>query len=186
MNAETYQTLAQRTSSGEDRIVNGCLGLIGESGEVVDVIKKWRFQSGANAEFPREKLIEECGDVLWYCVEVCTGIGVNFGETVNWLTHIHTGPLSERCLEDMVAGLAYKAAELFPMLMHTFHPLGVEEVSAAAHQVGRIVQNLDLILKRGCGAGIEDAMKNNVNKLLKRYPDGFDPARSLHREEGVP
>lgn len=30
---------------------------------------------------------------------------------------------------------------------------------------------------------MEDVMQYNIDKLKKRYPDGFDPERSIHREE---
>lgn len=30
----------------------------------------------------------------------------------------------------------------------------------------------------------EDVCQLNVDKLRRRYPDGFDPERSMHREEG--
>lgn len=40
MRIEEYQLLAMRTSTeGHDRVENGCLGLIGESGEIVDAVK---------------------------------------------------------------------------------------------------------------------------------------------------
>ena len=43
--ANDYQRLAMRTSpDGHDRMMNGCMGLIGESGEVVDAVKKWKHQ----------------------------------------------------------------------------------------------------------------------------------------------
>ena len=75
MRIEDYQSLAMRTSTeGHDRAENGCLGLIGESGEIVDAVKKWRFQSGDNPPVPVDKLIDECGDVLWYCAELAEGL----------------------------------------------------------------------------------------------------------------
>ncbi len=33
------------------------------------------------------------------------------------------------------------------------------------------------------GWSMEDVARKNVEKLKKRYPDGFDAERSLHREE---
>ena len=33
-------------------------------------------------------------------------------------------------------------------------------------------------------ATLEDVMRINIDKLLERYPDGFDPEKSLHRREG--
>lgn len=34
------------------------------------------------------------------------------------------------------------------------------------------------------GWNLEDIMQLNIDKLRERYPDGFDPERSLHRAEG--
>lgn len=33
------------------------------------------------------------------------------------------------------------------------------------------------------GVNLQEVMQANIVKLKKRYPDGFDPQRSLHREE---
>lgn len=35
-----------------------------------------------------------------------------------------------------------------------------------------------------CGWTLEDVMQMNIDKLLARYPEGFDAEHSLHREEG--
>lgn len=35
-----------------------------------------------------------------------------------------------------------------------------------------------------CGWKLEDIMQMNIDKLKKRFPDGFDPEKSLHRAEG--
>ena len=75
-----YQALAQRTASttGEsDKIHNGVLGLCGEAGEIADVIKKHVYQGH---DLVKEDLIEELGDVLWYCAELAAGLGVGLAE----------------------------------------------------------------------------------------------------------
>lgn len=64
-----YQSLAQRTSSTKtsaEKVLNGCMGLIGEAGEVVDLAKKLTFQGMPLDKFT-ERLKGEIGDVLWYC-----------------------------------------------------------------------------------------------------------------------
>ena len=38
-------------------------------------------------------------------------------------------------------------------------------------------------LATGLGATLEEVMAQNIEKLRKRYPDGFDAERSVHREE---
>lgn len=35
-----------------------------------------------------------------------------------------------------------------------------------------------------CGWSLEDVAWLNIEKLMARYPDGFDAKRSLHRKEG--
>lgn len=34
------------------------------------------------------------------------------------------------------------------------------------------------------GFTMEDVMRTNIEKLMARYPEGFDPEKSLHRKEG--
>lgn len=107
MTLNEYQALAQRTSrkdiSPDDHLLNGILGLAGETGECADLVKKCFFQDGRDI---REDLKDELGDVLWYVVEAVTAMG--------WT--------------------------------------------------------------------LEEVAKHNVDKLRRRYPEGFDADRSLHRE----
>ena len=110
MTINEYQKAALRTAVYDDLdglLVNGAMGLCGESGEVIDIVKKFIFQKHPfNAE-TEAKLIEELGDVAWY-------------------------------------------------LAVTAHSIGVD---------------------------LESVLQYNVDKLRKRYPDGFDPMRSIRREE---
>ena len=111
MTLNEYQTAAMRTASGtstannENLILNGAMGLNGESGEIIDMLKKNMFQGH---ELDKEHLAKECGDVLWYCA----------------------------------------------------------------------------ILAKGLGYGLDEIAQMNVDKLRKRYPDGFSTERSVNREKG--
>jgi NTP pyrophosphatase (non-canonical NTP hydrolase) len=72
-----YQKHAANLISPEgqkDLLLNGVLGLTGESGECADIIKKVRFQGHT---LDAEHLEEELGDVLWYIAETATGLGVS-------------------------------------------------------------------------------------------------------------
>jgi NTP pyrophosphatase (non-canonical NTP hydrolase) len=47
--------------------INKVLGLVGESGEVADKVKKLqRNQDGKLSQQDRQELLKELGDVLWY------------------------------------------------------------------------------------------------------------------------
>lgn len=76
MDFNQYQELAQRTSNGKDKyekIENGCMGMCGEAGEAIDILKKHKHQGH---QLDVEKLIDEAGDCLWYIAELASGLGV--------------------------------------------------------------------------------------------------------------
>ncbi len=76
LSANDYQRMAMRTNdetmSEWDMLRNAVYGLNGEAGEIIDLLKKHEFQGH---ELAREELIEECGDVLWYCALFATALG---------------------------------------------------------------------------------------------------------------
>ena len=108
MTINEYQKLAMTTLNPEldkkDVLINGVMGLCGESGEAIDIVKKWLAQGH---DLDRAKLAKELGDIAWYLAETATA--------------------------------------------------------------------LDLQL--------EDVFAANIEKLKKRYPEGFDSERSIHRTE---
>ena len=108
MTVNEYQKLAMITLNPEldkkDVLINGVMGLCGESGEAIDIVKKWLAQGH---DLDRAKLAKELGDIAWYLAEAATA--------------------------------------------------------------------LDLQL--------EDVFAANIEKLKKRYPEGFDSERSIHRTE---
>lgn len=93
MTGNEYQQYAMRTNDGkaterleafvsDDRvdiggILNGCLGLAGESGEFLDMIKKWIFHGKPLDE---EHAKKEVGDVCWYIAMICHSFGWNLDE----------------------------------------------------------------------------------------------------------
>lgn len=110
MTINEYQKLAMTTlspavSTKKDALINGVMGLCGESGEAIDIVKKWLAQGH---ELDREHLIKELGDVAWYLAETAAALDV---------------------------------------------PL-------------------------------EDVLQGNIDKLKKRYPDGFEAGRSQVRLSG--
>ena len=60
-------------------LINGVMGLCGESGEVIDIVKKHLHQGHA---LDREKLIKELGDVAWYLAEIATALNVSLEDVL--------------------------------------------------------------------------------------------------------
>lgn len=81
MEINEYQKLAMRTLNPEidkkELILNASMGLCGESGEVIDLVKKHLFQGH---DLDDKKLIKELGDVAWYLAEAATALNVNLSE----------------------------------------------------------------------------------------------------------
>lgn len=81
MEANEYQALAMKTLNpalkDKDVLINAVMGLCGESGEVIDLVKKHLAQGH---ELDREKMIDELGDVAWYLAECATALGADLGE----------------------------------------------------------------------------------------------------------
>ena len=104
MKINEYQELAMTTLNPElskkEVLINSVMGLCGESGEAIDIVKKWMAQG--------HELDKELGDIAWYLAEAATALEI---------------------------------------------PL-------------------------------EDIMQANIDKLKKRYPEGFETKRSLVRLQG--
>ena len=108
MQVNEYQKLAMKTLNPElsrkDVLINSVMGLCGESGEAIDIVKKWLAQGH---ELDKAHLAKELGDIAWYLAEAATALDMD----------------------------------------------------------------------------LENIFQANIDKLKKRYPDGFATSRSVERTE---
>ena len=78
MQVNEYQNLAMRTLNPElnkrDVLINSVMGLCGESGEAIDIVKKWMAHGH---ELDREHLAKELGDIAWYLAEAATALDMD-------------------------------------------------------------------------------------------------------------
>ena len=83
MNANEYQRLAMTTLnpdlSKKDVLINGVMGLCGESGEAIDIVKKHLAQGHP---LDKEKLVKELGDIAWYLAETAYALDVSLSEVL--------------------------------------------------------------------------------------------------------
>ena len=77
MEINEYQKLAMTTLNPEltkrDVLINSVMGLCGESGEAIDIVKKWMAHGH---ELDREHLKKELGDIAWYLAEAATALDI--------------------------------------------------------------------------------------------------------------
>ena len=83
MTIQEYQQLAMRTLNPQldkrDMLLNSVMGLCGESGEAIDLVKKHMMHGH---EFDREKFAAELGDIAWYLAEAAQAIGMPLEEVL--------------------------------------------------------------------------------------------------------
>ena len=83
MTINEYQKLAMTTLNPDldkkDVLINGVMGLCGESGEVIDIVKKHLAQGH---ELDKEKIVKELGDVAWYMAEIATVLDVELEDVL--------------------------------------------------------------------------------------------------------
>ena len=106
MRLTTLQT--QHKDIAWSRLMTSAIGMLAESGEFAEIIKKILFQGRSMSSNERYHMKRELGDVLWYWIQGCIALG--------------------------------------------YEP--------------------------------EEVMKENIAKLEKRYPNGFEIVRSEIREQG--
>ncbi len=77
MTVNEYQTLAMTTLNPElsrkEVLINSVMGLCGESGEAIDIVKKWMAQGH---ELDKAHLAKELGDIAWYLAEAATALEI--------------------------------------------------------------------------------------------------------------
>lgn len=100
MTFDAYQDNAVRTAQGmEDpnMLANWGLGLAGEAGEVIEVIKKHLYHG---KDLDRDALTKELGDVLWYVAAICSQVGISMEDVAEH----NVNKLSERYPNGFVMG----------------------------------------------------------------------------------
>ena len=77
MQVNDYQKAAMATLNPaldkKDVLINSVMGLCGESGAAIDIVKKWLMQGH---ELDKEHLVKELGDVAWYLAEAATALDI--------------------------------------------------------------------------------------------------------------
>lgn len=179
MSLRDYHRYAMRTSprDGHDKIDNGVLGLIGETGELVDLYKKWAYQSTLGTPFPYDAAVNELGDVLWYLEELADGMDT----TLNMIS-----PLGFAGLDDMTKGVNPLPNPRQIILGMSNHAHRIYD--ATEHEnwedikfYMRRMLNTCAWLARLAKVPMDEVASRNIEKLKKRYPAGFDAKTSMSR-----
>ena len=153
-----YQKKSARTLNPACHVktdANYLLGLLGESGEVCEAVKKHIYHGHGP-----EKIQEEVGDVFWYLAAIATNLGIRLGDC-------YQPREPGRHMAPLAVCLAQDAADMSFILMDD------HDEKAFHVAVKNIIQTLHGILIAG-GFCLKETLNQNVEKLQRRYENGFD------------
>ena len=80
-----------------------------------------------------------------------------------------------------ILGLAGETGECADLVKKHFYQDGREIIQNLKDEAGDVLWYVVEVIS-AMGWTLEEVAQHNVDKLRKRYPDGFDADRSLHRE----
>lgn len=137
----------------------------------------------------------ECEPTLSRLKNFCDTVGVRMGsmlETEDDLPHemtineyqqkaMRTAEEKGRAWSNVGLGIAGEAGEVADVIkkyLHQGHPLDRDKL---LDEIGDVAWYLALAATVA-GVTLESVLEANIAKLHGRYPDGFDPEKSLHRE----
>lgn len=88
LDIQKYQVFAskgiRKESEGKNLLLGFALGLGGETGEVLDDIKKREYHG---RDIPIEHTAEELGDVMWYVANIATQLGFSLEDILEYNMH---------------------------------------------------------------------------------------------------
>jgi NTP pyrophosphatase (non-canonical NTP hydrolase) len=100
MNGNEYQKAAERTESKlagmyvllenkntvdiDPRFIHAVMGLVTESAELMDILKKYIYY---RKPFTKEKIEDELGDSLWYIALACNALGITIEQLMDKNIH---------------------------------------------------------------------------------------------------
>jgi len=86
--SKDYQSFANRIYELEkelfptERLLTASVGMCAEAGEFTEVVKKIIFQGKPVNEENMFHLKRELGDIMWYVMQACMGLGVDLDDVI--------------------------------------------------------------------------------------------------------
>lgn len=200
MNAKEYSALALRTAnslgSQMKDTFHATLGMAGESGEIVDILKKV-YAYGKPLD--RIKLLEEIGDLMWYVnlyVSQAEKIGLpyTFDNCVGDLNrefNDSTADLSEEERQRVMLAVASKIltdagrANLRGDKIEVRDKFGYVDAPEYHLVLGYVLDVIDnaSYLVYLMGSSLVEVFEMNIRKLETRYPDlRFEADKAINRD----
>lgn len=174
-----YQLKALRTArleenGVEETFLNCVLGLFGESAELLDVFLK------TEEGFTHEAL-KELGDILWYVAVMSATKQLDVEKMFDIAMYEFTNSESDGMLNPTYKMIIHAGAigDHVKKVRYQGHKLEIEIIEYNLTKIVQYVADISYELD----SSIKIVMDMNIEKLMKRYPEGFKASDSVNRKE---
>lgn len=169
MNANEYQKLAMRTKSknftNKELMINAALGLAGEITEYA---------------LEKNDINKELGDIQWYIALMCEVCELDFEDILEIARtkeiDISINKYGENHKKFLLTLNSGVICDYVKKIYFQGHELDKYKIAGILVIIQKII--LDI-----CDDDLEEIWKLNIDKLKKRYPDGFKVQDSVNRTE---
>ncbi len=146
------------------------LGLAGETGEVVELIKRIVCH---DKDIDVSKLVLEMGDVLWYLTAMCLVLNVDMDAVVDEVERtLSVSEDTNKALTLTALGLAGETGEVVELVKKiVFHDKDID-VSKLVLEMGDVLWYLTAMCLV-INVDMEQVVDANVAKLRSRHPKGW-------------
>lgn len=171
MKLNEYQRLASRTINlrltKQEKVTHALHGMWSEYGEIRGIFQK-RYQG--HIEKDNVHLKKECGDLFWFLCEMATANNLEFDDSTVLLGSTYHGEEPHKYAHDLAMDLFRLEDQI------DTEKLTRRNLSFAFNSLVCFCLSMDI--------DYEDALQMNIDKLIARYPEGFEAEKSLHRAKG--
>lgn len=178
MTPGVYQQLSTRTMKPDQDATTDdyFLGLVGEGGEVVDLLKKILYHKHP---VDRDKLCKEFGDATWYIAAMATIYGFDLDAAYLAAESFFAGLNSYEPPPNMLCRFYVRICAAIDEIRYgETAPENWEAILAL--NIGALLRIIEALAKH-YNITLQEVFGVNVAKLKERYPDNYSHDASINR-----
>ncbi len=175
--AVSYSDFVYNSEIGSDRTfpksTHAILGMEGEAGECVDIVKKAFFQGH---KFDPDHFLNELGDIAWYFMLYINENDMDIDDIFGSIRRVNVRPIISS------TSLASNLIDKVVMLNRHITNLSKDTNKNDLHSYIDVKNSLDNLAAE-FNRDLPDIFNINRIKITKRYPNGFNTNDSVNRSQ---
>lgn len=184
MNYNEYKEVVINSEIGSlttyPKSIHALMGMNGEAGECIDILKKHYFQGH---KLDEKHLLNELGDVCWYTMLLMVDLNIEPSVIFDYIDRlIHPEDkysLAETCI-GQVFNLNTNCGKAIDICFDNSNNPGM-----SIYGVLRLIFYNIKVIANEFNKTLEDIFDINYRKIRRRYPNGFSTEMSINRGDSL-